>query len=306
MKLSYLEYFLDVVKFGSITKAAEAHYLKQGNLSRYIKYIEDDFNATLFVRSSKGVELTPEGEQVYLWAKETLDTQDALRKSFSEKLVASHHESEKIELLLLPSINSNLYSSIIPPFLQKEPQVQLNSYEEDLCSIIDLVEKTSCSIGITILDEKRLEYVASRANLMNFILNERNKFVVYFDQNSNLIKDNKSISLKMLETLPILIYAPSKERISPIIEILSEYVNLKNIQTVTNLILFHSLLHTGQYISIAIDSSYEMEEYSKVIIRDKIVFSTCIIVSKESFTVPVIKRFIEFCCNQEKVVSHIR
>ena len=74
MKLSYLEYFLDVVKFGSITKAAEAHYLKQGNLSRYIKYIEDDFNATLFVRSSKGVELTPEGEQVYLWAKETLDT----------------------------------------------------------------------------------------------------------------------------------------------------------------------------------------------------------------------------------------
>lgn len=130
--------------------------------------------------------------------------------------------------------------------------------------------------------------------------------MVYFDQNSNLIKDNKSISLKMLETLPILIYAPSKERISPIIEILSEYVNLKNIQTVTNLILFHSLLHTGQYISIAIDSSYEMEEYSKVIIRDKIVFSTCIIVSKESFTVPVIKRFIEFCCNQEKVVSHIR
>lgn len=30
MKLSYLEYFLDVVKFGSISKAAEANYLKHG------------------------------------------------------------------------------------------------------------------------------------------------------------------------------------------------------------------------------------------------------------------------------------
>lgn len=277
MKLSYLEYFLDVVKFGSITKAAEAHYLKQGNLSRYIKYIEDDFNATLFVRSSKGVELTPEGEQVYLWAKETLDTQDALRKSFSEKLVFENKTHETIILALSPSINNNLYSDIITPFLEEEPDVQINSYEEDLFSIIDLVEKTSCSIGITILAEKHLNYVATKKDLINYTISEKNKFVAYLAPNSNLLKNRKSISAKALEDLPVLIYAPAKEYLSPVIEILSEYINLRNVQKTSNLTLFHSLLRTGQYISIGMDSPYVMNEYSKIAIRDKIVFSSCIV-----------------------------
>lgn len=64
-------------------------------------------------------------------------------------------------------------------------------------------------------------------------------------------------------------------------------------------------LQTGQYISIAMESSYDMDEYHKVVIRDKITASVSIIVSKDNSTIPVIKRFIEFYCNQKKIISPI-
>lgn len=89
---------------------------------------------------------------------------------------------------------------------------------------------------------------------MNITLIEKNKFAVYFVQDNDIIKNRKSTSLKMLEELPILIYTPLKGHISPIIELLSEYADFKNIQEISNLSLFHSLLQTGQYISIAMES----------------------------------------------------
>lgn len=112
-----------------------------------MKYIEDDFNTTLFTRSSKGVELTPEGEKVYLWAKETLDERENLKNNFSKNLTVTSQIRETIELILAPSMNNNVYAKIITPFLQKEPQVQIKSYEEDLFSIIDLVEKNTTFPG---------------------------------------------------------------------------------------------------------------------------------------------------------------
>ena len=67
MYISYDHYriFYYVAKYGSFTQAADALLSNQPNLTRAIKTLESELGCTLFLRSNKGVKLTPDGEKLY-------------------------------------------------------------------------------------------------------------------------------------------------------------------------------------------------------------------------------------------------
>ena len=67
MNISYDYYriFYYVAKCGSFTGAANALLNNQPNITRAIKALEYELGCTLFIRSDKGVTLTPEGEKLY-------------------------------------------------------------------------------------------------------------------------------------------------------------------------------------------------------------------------------------------------
>ena len=66
MNILHLKYAVEVAKAGSLSKAAEALYMNQPNLSRAIKELEASLGITLFVRSARGMVPTPEGEEFLL------------------------------------------------------------------------------------------------------------------------------------------------------------------------------------------------------------------------------------------------
>lgn len=61
----YYRIFYCVAKYGSFTQAASVLLSNQPNLTRAIKNLESELGCTLFVRSNKGVKLTPDGEKLY-------------------------------------------------------------------------------------------------------------------------------------------------------------------------------------------------------------------------------------------------
>lgn len=67
MSASYDAYkvFYYVAHYQNITLAAKALYLTQPTVSHYILSLEKDLNCKLFVRSKKGMKLTPEGELLF-------------------------------------------------------------------------------------------------------------------------------------------------------------------------------------------------------------------------------------------------
>lgn len=67
MFISYDHYriFYYVAKYGSFTHAANILLGSQPNITRAIKNLENELGCVLFVRSNKGVSLTPEGERLF-------------------------------------------------------------------------------------------------------------------------------------------------------------------------------------------------------------------------------------------------
>ena len=63
MQLRYMQEFLALVEYGSITRAAEALDMSQPVLSKHLQAIEDTVGSQLFVRTKKGIKLTPIGHR---------------------------------------------------------------------------------------------------------------------------------------------------------------------------------------------------------------------------------------------------
>ena len=65
MTLDYYRIFYYAARYKSFTKAAEVLHNNQPNISRFINLLEAELNCRLFIRSNKGLILTPEGESLY-------------------------------------------------------------------------------------------------------------------------------------------------------------------------------------------------------------------------------------------------
>ena len=79
-----MKYAVEVAKAGSLNKAAETLLIAAPNVSRSIKELEADIGISIFERTTKGMELTPEGEEFINYAKGILNQIDEV-ESFYKK-----------------------------------------------------------------------------------------------------------------------------------------------------------------------------------------------------------------------------
>lgn len=73
MNILHIKYAVEVAKAGSLNKAAEKLLTAAPNVSRAIKDLEADIGITIFERTAKGMELTPDGEEFISYAKGILN-----------------------------------------------------------------------------------------------------------------------------------------------------------------------------------------------------------------------------------------
>lgn len=76
MKIENIRLFLDVVRYGSINKAAEKNFIAQQNLSVTIKNMEKELGHTLLERTNAGITLTENGHNFYQCAEKIIASYD--------------------------------------------------------------------------------------------------------------------------------------------------------------------------------------------------------------------------------------
>ena len=76
MNIIHMKYAVEVAKTKSISKAAENLFMGQPNLSRAIKELEESLGITIFKRNSKGISITPDGEEFLQYARRIISQVD--------------------------------------------------------------------------------------------------------------------------------------------------------------------------------------------------------------------------------------
>ncbi|MBR5497782.1 MAG: LysR family transcriptional regulator [Clostridia bacterium] len=84
MNILHLKYAVEVAKVGSLNKAAETLLIAAPNVSRSIKELEADIGISIFERTTKGMELTPEGEEFINYAKGILNQIDEVENFYKK------------------------------------------------------------------------------------------------------------------------------------------------------------------------------------------------------------------------------
>ena len=82
LNLLHLKHAIEVAKSGSLGKASEKLLIAVPNISRSIKELESDLGITIFDRTTKGMELTHEGEEFINFAKGILGQIDEVEKFY--------------------------------------------------------------------------------------------------------------------------------------------------------------------------------------------------------------------------------
>ena len=82
VNLLHLKYAVEIAKTRSISKAAENLYMGQPNLSRAIRELEDSLGISIFNRTSKGISITPEGEEFLQYARRIIQQVDEVEQYY--------------------------------------------------------------------------------------------------------------------------------------------------------------------------------------------------------------------------------
>ena len=65
ISLEWYRVFYQIARQGSVSRAAEALFITQSAVSQCLRLLEQELGVVLFVRTPRGMRLTPEGEELY-------------------------------------------------------------------------------------------------------------------------------------------------------------------------------------------------------------------------------------------------
>ncbi|MEK4360504.1 LysR family transcriptional regulator [Paenibacillus sp. FSL M7-1455] len=148
MDIRQLQYFMEVARLQSFTKAAETLYITQPTISKTIRNIEEELGVTLFDRSGKKVVLTDAGRIIYEQAQPIVKSFQSLSSELGDlKNLKKGH----IRLGLPPMVGSSFFPEVIGQFHQKYPQVTMQIFEDGAKKVEVDVESGLLDIGVVVL-----------------------------------------------------------------------------------------------------------------------------------------------------------
>lgn len=189
MNFLHLKYAIMVAETGSISKAAEKLYVAQPNVSRAIKELESDLNITIFERNSKGMIVTPEGEQLIHYAKRILRQIDDMEKIFK------YQKKKNVFSISVP--RASYISDAFVEFskcLNNIDNAEVYYIETNAYRVINNVINEEYNLGILryyINHDRYFKDIIEKKELKCELINQF-KYVLIFNKNSALA-ENKEI-----------------------------------------------------------------------------------------------------------------
>ncbi|TGE37442.1 LysR family transcriptional regulator [Desulfosporosinus fructosivorans] len=126
MEIRHLEYFMEVSRYKSFSKAAEVTHTSQPSISKAIKDLEIELGITLFYRSTKYVKLTDAGEAILEQAQQIVSS---FRNINAQLEGLTKMQTGKIHIGLPPITAVTTFSHLLGAFKSEYPKIHIQLYE---------------------------------------------------------------------------------------------------------------------------------------------------------------------------------
>jgi len=255
MQIESLKVFCDLVETESFTKAAQINQVTQSAVSQQISSLERLFTSLLIERSKKKFRLTREGEVLYDYSRQILQTYDLMHSKIQEikEIVAG-----TIRLATIYSIGLHALPPYIKKLLTSFPSVNVHVeyrranqvYEDVLGNIVDL--------GLVSYPEKngKLEFVPLWKDKLVLICHPQNPFA-----------KSKSIKLADIIGQKFIAFEPDIPTRKAIDKILKEHnVTVQNVMEFDNIETVKRAVEIDSGISIVPETTIVQELAKKTLV----------------------------------------
>ena len=158
MDLRQLRVFVEIVRQGSFTRAAEHLHIAQPAVSISIRKLEEELDLLLLNRQEKRVSLTAEGENLLRHAERILDNLAAAETEMAELRDLTQGE---VRIGIPPMMSSYYFPRIIREFCDTYPNLKLTVTGEGAASIQRLLSRGELDMGV-IAGPKLMDGLKSR------------------------------------------------------------------------------------------------------------------------------------------------
>lgn len=148
MTISQLRYVITVAGSASMNEAARKLFISQPSLSTTIKELEEEIGIELFIRSNRGIALTPQGEEFVGYARQVVEQYELME----QKYITGEHQKKHF------SVSAQHYAFAVDAFAEMVKQFGMDEYEFAIYEtrtfdVISDVKNFKSEIGILYLND---------------------------------------------------------------------------------------------------------------------------------------------------------
>lgn len=197
MDINYELYkvFYHVAVSLSFSEASKKLYISQSAVSQSIKVLEKKLNQTLFFRSTKKVQLTPEGE---ILLRHVEPAMNLIRRGEAQVLEANTLNGGQIHIGASDTICRYFLVPYLSRFHKEYPNIHIKVTNQTSIKCVDLLKSGSVDLIFTNYPNSRLEHGFHIRNIKKF----HDCFIASRKHYGEL--EHRALSLKELLDYPIL------------------------------------------------------------------------------------------------------
>ena len=143
--LSNYHNFYEVARCGSISKAAQQLFISQPALSKSIKKLEEALNVRLFIRSSKGVILTPEGKLLWEYVQKAFSSLDAAEHQLARM---ASPDAGSLRIGVSATLCRYMLLPYLSGFISAHPGIHISISCQSTNETLELLESDAIDIGL--------------------------------------------------------------------------------------------------------------------------------------------------------------
>ena len=142
MEMKHLVAYAAVVRLGSFSRAAEELYIAQPTISLHVRQLEEELQTRLLIRTTKNIEVTEKGREVYEYAMNILQ----LRDRIVEKCAGGEQRIIRLGASTIPS--AYILPEVLPAFVKKHPSIYFTIDQGDSRSVAEKLAEGVIDIGL--------------------------------------------------------------------------------------------------------------------------------------------------------------